>query len=126
MATLKQKELAKNIVENFKRPKKLNKKELLVLAGYSEITATANPGVIIDQKGVKEELRIMGFSAENAKRVIARVMDDETAEDKDVLKAAELTLKVTGDFAAEKSVNVNLNADDLSNLIKDGLAKFRT
>lgn len=121
-----QKELAQNIVKNAKRPKKLNKKELLVSAGYSKITAEANPGVIIAQKGVQDELKIMGFSAENAKRVIAEVMDKSYAEDKDRLKAAELTLKVTGDFAAEKSINVNVSAEEMSNLIKDGLTKFRS
>lgn len=129
MATLRQKALADEIIKNIKRPanKRKNKSQLLESVGYSESVATTYPTKIIEQKGVQNELKAQGFSSENAKRVIAEIMDKEYAEDKDRLKAAELTLKVTGDFAAEKSFNLTATAtaDDLKTLIQSDLLRFR-
>lgn len=126
MSTIRQKKLAQNIIANMKAKKPQNKMELVASVGYSALSAEKKSKEIIESKGVQEELKVMGFSAENAKRVIAEVMDKEYAEDKDRLKAAELTLKVTGDFAAEKSVNVNVNAEEMSLLIQQGLNTFRS
>ncbi len=64
MATVRQEELAAAIVRNKSLPhyKRKNKKELLVSAGYSEITATASPQKIIEQKGVQETLSRTGLT----------------------------------------------------------------
>lgn len=108
MSTPRQRILAENIVKNAKRKKPLNKKELLVSSGYSEISAVASPGFIINQKGVQEELENLGFNADSAKRVVAEILGKRYAEDKDRLKAAEIIFKVTGDFAPEKHINLNV------------------
>lgn len=106
MATIMQEKLAENIVKNAKARKPKNKKELLVSAGYSEITAQANPGFILEQKGVKEALEQLGFHSDNAKRVVAEILNKKKAQDKDRLKAADMIFDVHGDKAPEKHIVV--------------------
>jgi hypothetical protein len=127
MATLLQKNLAQNLVKNAKSPKKRNKKELVVLSGYSEVTADRHSKTIIEQKGVQEELKSLGFTEENAKRVVREVMNSKYSEDRDRLKAAELVFKVHGTFAAEKAVNLNVSAsvDEVRSTISETLSRFR-
>ncbi len=115
MATLRQRKLAENIVLNAQTGNKRNKKDLLVSSGYSEISAESSAKDIIEQKGVQEELKNLGFTADNAKRVVGEILDKEYAEDKDRLKAAEIIFKVTGDFAPEKHLVVTkkiISADE--------------
>lgn len=100
MATIRQKTLAQNMVKNAKTGNKLNKKELLVSSGYSEISAEASPGVIMEQKGVKEELENLGFDTESAKKVVKNILAKGKEENK--LRAADMIFKVTGDYAPEK------------------------
>ena len=134
MATLLQKELAKAIVENLdERPPK-TATELLVNAGYSEITADASAGRTIAQPGVQEALADLGFTEENAKMVVAEILLKQDAEANSRLKAADMVFKVKGSYAPEKVDQRNLNmeitstdellkmANDLSSKIKDGYA----
>lgn len=125
MSTLLQKELAQNIVKNAKRTKKLNKKELLVSSGYSELSASQSSKFIIEQKGVKEELAILGFDEQTAKQVVGEILRDKNNEPQHRLKAADMVFDVFGSKAPDKSINLNVNAEEMSNLIKDGLNKFR-
>lgn len=125
MATLRQKKLARALVENVQADKPLNKMELVASVGYSDLSAEKKATEIIESVGTQKELRNLGFNAENAKRVVGEILDDETIEPKDRLKASELVFKVTGDFAAEKSINVNVNAEEMATIIKDGIAKFK-
>lgn len=39
--------------------------------------------------------------------------------------AIDMAYKIKGNYAPEKSINVNVNADELKNIIQDGLTKFR-
>lgn len=93
MPTERQDRLADGVIENASLPKPKTKKELLVSAGYDETTATANPGRILDQKGVREALIAKGFSVDNADKVVANILTDEDEQAKDRLKAAELVYK---------------------------------
>jgi len=130
VSTIKQmklgREVAKDLVEA-KKPR--NKKQLLVAAGYSEITASASPQVIFNQEGTKKAIEValesQGFTEARAKQVVAEILDKKFAEDKDRLKAAELIFKVHGTFAAEKSINMNVNSEDLRKAILDDLNRFR-
>ena len=106
MATLLQRELAQNIVKNAKRTKKLNKKELVVSSGYSEITGIAHAGEIIAQKGVQEELENLGFDIDSAKKVVQSILKRGREENR--LKAAQEVFKVEGAYAPEKRVNLNI------------------
>lgn len=60
---------------------------------------------------IQEALRELGFDSNNAKRVIAEILNDDTNEPKDRLSAADKVLKVHGDYAPEKVLNLNANMD---------------
>lgn len=105
MATLKQKQTAKEIINNMRRNKPMPAGRMLENIGYSEAIAK-NPKYVLESKGVKEELAKLGFTEENAKKIVAEILGAEfpinkiTAADK--LRAAELIFKVVGSFAPEK------------------------
>lgn len=119
-------EVAKDLIEA-KKPR--NKKELMVAAGYSESTATASPHVIFKQEGtinaIEVALESQGFTEARAKQVVAEILDKKYAEDKDRLKAAELIFKVHGTFAAEKSINMTVNTEDLRKAVVEDLQRYR-
>lgn len=129
MATQRQKKLAKALVENAVAEKPITAKELLVNVGYAINTAEVKPKEIIEQKGVQEELVAMGFTEDNAKLVVSEIMLNPSAEDNNRLKAADMVFKVKGGYAAEKSINLNVElideelikeiADELNVKIKD-------
>lgn len=104
MSTELQKNLAQNIVKNAKRKKPLNKKELLVISGYSQISAEASATEIIEQKGVKEELDNLGFDADSAKKVVKSIL--KTGKEENKLKAADMIFKVIGEYAPEKHLTL--------------------
>lgn len=114
MATLKQKNLAKGIIENMTGKPVKTAAELLVSVGYDETTATAMPHRTIAQKGVQEELKKLGFDEEKAKEVVGQIMLSEDEEAKDRLKAAEMVFKVFGSFAPEKRMNMNIQVKEPS------------
>ncbi len=110
MATLRQKKLAKAIVDNSTANEPLNKKELLVSSGYSEVSATASAKDIIEQVGVQEELELLGFTERNAKTVVGEILlagENDTVK----LKAADMVFKVHGTYAPEKRVTINLDGE---------------
>ena len=111
MSTIRQAKLAKAIVENLDRPEPKNKKELLVSSGYTESSAESVPGRIIEQQGVQEELIRLGFTEDNAKQVVAQILNDSSVEPNSRLKAADMTFKVHGSYAPEKSVQMQVRAD---------------
>lgn len=117
MATLLQKQLAQNIVANAKKPKKLNKKELVVSSGYGEVTADRHASEIIKQKGVQEELANLGFDTESAKKVVRSILVKGKEENR--LKAADMIFKVTGGYAPEKHLTMTMG-DVLDQLEKHG------
>ena len=57
MSTLRQKALAKCIVQNMSLEKPMNKKQMLVKVGYTETVATTKPREVMEQKGVKDALK---------------------------------------------------------------------
>lgn len=112
MATLRQKKLARNIIENVTRDKPLNKQELVVSSGYGVVTADRHAGEVMEQKGVKEELLILGFDPDTAKKVVSDILRNEKHAPKDRLRAASEVFKVHGTYAAEKHVNLNIDMED--------------
>jgi phage terminase small subunit len=83
-------------------------------------TAAVMGNELLSLPKVKKALHAMGFNSDNAKRVVAEILNDETNEPKDRLKAAELTFKVGGDFAAEKHLNLNLTISDVLDSLDNG------
>jgi hypothetical protein len=112
MATVRQAKLAKAIVENSKRDKPLNKKELLVSVGYSPITADVKQGEIMEQKGVKEELEILGFTEHAAMKVVDEIMNDKNVDPSARLKATDQVFKVRGTYAPERSIVANIHVNE--------------
>lgn len=53
-----------------------------------------------------EELTKLGFDSNNAKQVVAEILNKPTAQDKDRLKAADMIFDVHGDKAPEKHLVV--------------------
>lgn len=117
MATLRQKKLAKAIVENVSALKPLNKKELVVSSGYSEISADSSAHIILEQKGVQQELRKLGFDSDTAKSVVADILIGGE-NDNVKLKAADMIFKVHGEYAPEKHVTLNLGTDNTERVDK--------
>lgn len=126
MATIRQKKTAQRIVDNFSENKPLNKKDLLVSIGYAETTARKEAKTILESKGVQEELSILGFSIEEADKVIANLLKNGEKEETKI-KAAQEIYKRLSAYAPEKSVNLNINRvednklDVLIAQIEDGL-----
>ena len=127
MPTILQKKLAQEIVKNAKRKKPINKKELLVSVGYTPNTAEAKATEIIEQPGVKTELKNLGFSEEGAKDVVQEILYDKEEEGSTRLRAASEVFKVFGTYAAEKTFNLTATASigELKQIIQNDLAKFR-
>lgn len=108
MPTILQEKLADEIVKNVKLKKPKNKKELLVSVGYAELTATQNASAVLEQKGVQEALEERGFTEDNAKRVVEKILNSDKTEPNARLKAADMVFKVHGSYAPDKHLNINL------------------
>ncbi len=106
MATLLQKKLAQNIVKAAKEGKRTNKKELVVSSGYSVTSGETSAHIILEQKGVQEELENLGFDADSAKKVVRKILTSGKEENR--LKAADMIFKVVGEYAPEKHLNANI------------------
>lgn len=114
MPTIKQKRVAKLKVENITRDKPLTDIEILKSSNYSISTSETKSTKIINSEGVQEELKVLGFTEENAMTVVSEIMLNPQAQDNNRLKAAEQVFKVTGSYAPEKKVvaNLNMNVDN--------------
>ena len=95
MSTALQEDLAEAIVKNKKLPrdKRKNKRDLLVSAGYSPITAKANPQVIIDQKGVQKALENFGLTRD---LITKALVDDINAKPSKRVKELALGADILG------------------------------
>ncbi len=119
MATLKQKRVARLVVENLELDKPLTGGEILEKTGYAP-GVIKNPSDVLESKGVLEELALHGFNPETAKGVVSEILiggENDTVK----LKAADMVFKVHGSYAAEKHINLNVQiepTDRIKNLAK--------
>ena len=102
MSTQLQQDIAQAIVKNAKTKKYKYKKDLLVSVGVGELTAKKAQKRTIEQKGVKEELKKLGFSEEGAKKVVEEIMYDSKVQPTARLQATRQVFEVHGTFAPEK------------------------
>ncbi len=110
MATIRQKKLARALVDNTQVDKPLNKGELVVSVGYSEESGKKKATEILESKGVQNELIALGFTEDKAKETVAEIL--VAGEDDNVkLKAADMIFKVQGTYAPEKRLNLNLDGN---------------
>lgn len=110
MATLRQKRLAENIIENLQNPVPKTMRELVVSSGYSPMSAESSAHLLVNQIGVKQELEELGFSEGAAKKVVADILHNGE-EESSRLKAADMVFKVHGTYAPEKNVNLDIAVD---------------
>lgn len=109
MGTRLQKKLAKAIVEDAKNDHPSTGQQLLEKVGYSKTVARSKPGEILERKGVKEELNILGFNESDADNVVSTIMLDDEEKAQQRLNAADLVYKRLGSYAPEKSQSINMN-----------------
>jgi len=110
MPTNRQKKLAEIIVENSTLDKPLNGGEMLEKVGYSP-GLVKQPGRVIEAEGVQEALANLGFTEVNAKSVVAELLLNPDEDSSVRLNAAKEIFKVTGSYAAEKSMSVQVNLE---------------
>ena len=106
MATIRQERVAQLIIENAKLDNPLNGGAMLEKVRYGKISK--QPSRILKSKGVKEVLKKSGFTEDNAKNVVQKIMLDEDIEPNARLKATDQVFKVEGSYAPEKSLTVNI------------------
>jgi hypothetical protein len=107
MPTIRQKRVAKAIIENVKLDNPKTGGEIVESSGYG-VSMKKNPQVVLNSDGVQEALEDYGFTEDNAKRVVQEILLDEEVEANSRLKAADMVFKVKGTYAPEKSVNLNI------------------
>lgn len=95
--------------------------------GDNEASARAIASQNLTKPIVLEELEKLGFNEDNAKRVVAEILNDKDEEGTTRLNAADKVFKVMGTYAAEKSFNLTATAsvEELKSVIQQDLAKFR-
>ena len=101
MSTAKQQKLAKEIVNNLRRKKPLNKAKLLDMVGYARNTGEKKAGQIIGQIGVQKELAVLGFDKTSAQEVVRDIMLNKKVKPNDRLKATDQIFKVLGSYETE-------------------------
>lgn len=119
MATVKQKKLAKLIVENATLDKPLNAGQMLERVSYGKISK--QPSRVLESAGVKAELEVLGFTEEAAMKVVQSIMEDEAVDPSARLKATDQVFKVRGTYAPEKKLIANLNVNEAKRNKTNGL-----
>ncbi len=110
MATIKQKRIAKLIIENATLDKPLNGGQMLAKVGYAKSMHKAKVNDVLESEGVKEELEANGFTEENAMKVVQEIMLNTKVEPNARLKATDQVFKVRGTYAPEKKAIAHLFA----------------
>lgn len=123
MPTIKQKRVAKLIIENQTLDKPKTDIEILKSSNYSTTTAETKSTKIINSEGVKEALNDYGFNEDNAKSVVASILNDETKDANARLKASDMVFKVHGTYAPEKRVTANIDLTPNNNKDTEDLAQ---
>jgi hypothetical protein len=124
MSTVRQKRIAKLIIENETLDKPLNAGQLLEKVSYGKISK--QPSRILKSAGVQEALEDYGFTEDNAKKVVCEIMLDDKKDPNARLKATDQVFKVRGTYAPEvhKNLNVIINLkpkeiEKLNNLLDE-------
>ncbi len=119
MATVRQKKIARLVVENATLDKPLNAGQMLEKVSYGKISK--QPSRILESKGVKEELRILGFTEDAAKSVVSEILNNKKVDPNARLKAADQVFKVHGTYAPEKSIVANIQVNPTKREKSNGL-----
>ncbi len=93
-----------------KRPDIQSQGQIVIEAGYAA-TLKDSPKTLLNTRGVETALEDYGFNEHTAKKVVESILSNNESADKDRLKAADMVFKVHGTYAAEKTINVNVDVD---------------
>ena|SRR3990167_198634 len=106
MPTLRQRKVAKAIVENLQSDEPLTAGKMLEKVRYGKISK--QPSRVIESEGVQEALEDLGFTEDNAKKVVSEIMLDSDNDANARLKATDQVFKVKGSYASEHQDQVNI------------------
>ena len=85
--TVKQRRLARLMSDTLTgKIKPTTSAELVKAAGYSDSVAETVPGQVMENSGTKEALRELGFTTENAKNVVTKILESEEISDFDLVE----------------------------------------
>jgi hypothetical protein len=101
MATIKQKQVAKMVVDKMTGKSKLTGQKMLEKVGYSRGIAR-HSGRVFRSTGVKLELKKYGFDEETAKQVVVDILVNSQKEE-NRLRAAEQVFRVCGSYSTDKN-----------------------
>lgn len=107
MATPKQRELAKKIVENYGNDIKKPEGQLIKESGYSEVSAK-NPKSIIEGRGVQSELAKYGLTEELYTSALVEDIQAKPGNRARELELARKSLKI-GEKEEKGDTNVTFN-----------------
>lgn len=113
--TPRQRRSAQLIVDSAmgKAPHIKNAGDIVIHAGYAP-SIKKSPHDVLNTTGVDSALMELGFSPENAKRVVAKILNSDNSKDIDRLKASDMVFKVHGTYAESRSISVNIDVDATS------------
>lgn len=121
--TEKQRRVAEKLIENTQVDNPKTGGEIVEDSGYGP-SMSKNCHVVLNSEGVQMALEEYGFSEDRAKMVVADVMNGEKSTEMGKLKAADMVFKTFGTYAPDKSVNLNveqqmMSDDDIQRLAKE-------
>lgn len=96
MATLKQRKVARVIIDTLKQDSPMTGGQVLEKVGYSK-NLQKQSGRVIQSVGVKEELAYLGFTTEGADSVVEKILY-KGKRDENKLKAADMVYKRFGSY----------------------------
>jgi hypothetical protein len=97
--TTNQKKVAKMIVEQSASGKKISGKQILAKAGYGKGMAK-HAGQVINSRGVKKQLKLLGFDVTSARKVGAAILNH--GEEQNKVAVMREIFKIYGSYAPEK------------------------
>lgn len=107
MPTLRQRRVAKRVVEALNNNEDISGGALLKSVDYGT-GLQRSPGRVLESEGFKEALSEL-IDVDEIDNVVKSIMHN--GEDHNRLKAGDMLYKRAGAYAAEKKMNLNVNAD---------------
>ena len=97
------------MIDVMKSNKPITGHELLGRNGYGT-GLQHQPSRVLESVGVKQALEDYGFTEDNAKKVVAKILLSSKSRDENKLKASEQIFKVHGSYAPERHLNLNIDS----------------
>ena len=119
MSTIRQKLVARELKNAIENNIPITGGRVAEKCGYGK-DAILNPRRVLERRGVKKELAILGFSEFEADTTVGQILL-KGKKDESKLRAADIIYKRVGSYAPEKSQSVNLNLEIKASKKSQGL-----